>query len=99
MKQGIETKVETLTSLLDVQRSRRKPRPSSGGVRPWVWSILASTGIFGGISALFIGLVFVVIHGLLSGDVMFNRFGTGLLIVAIPMILLGAICIDNIDGK
>jgi hypothetical protein len=99
MKQGIETKVETLSSLLDVERSRRKPRQMSAGLRPWVWSILASLGIFGGISALFVGLVFVVIHGMLSSDVMFNRFGTGLLIVAIPMILLGAICLDQVEGK
>lgn len=98
MKQGIEAKVATLTDLLDSERARRRPHRKAG-LRPWVWSILASLGIFGGISALFIGLVFVVIHGVLSADVTFNRVGTGLLIVAIPMILLGSVCLDEIEGK
>ena len=68
-------------------------------LRPAIYAVLASSGIFGGISALFIGLVFVVLHGLLSADIVFNRAGTVLLIVAIPMILLGSIFVDEIEGK
>ena len=98
MKQGVEAKVATLTDLLDSERARRRPHRRAG-IRPWVWSILASFGIFGGISSLFVGLVFIVIHGILSADIVFNRIGTGLLIVAIPMILLGAICLDKIEVK
>ena len=98
MKQGIETKVETLTGLLESERARRQ-QSAKTGLAPWVWSILASVGIFGGISSLFVGLVFVAIHGVLSTDVVFNEVGTGLLIVAIPMILLGSICLDKIEGK
>lgn len=98
MKQGIETKVEALTGLLDSKRARRQPSQHAG-LSPWVWSILASFGIFGGISSLFVGLVFVAIHGVLSTDVIFDKVGTGLLIVAIPMILLGSICLDKIEGK
>jgi len=65
----------------------------------WTPKVLASLGIFGGISALFIGLVFVVLHAVLSGDIVFNRAGTALLIVAIPMILLGSIFVDEVEGK
>ncbi len=63
------------------------------------FSILAAFGIFGGISSLFVGLVFVVLHGIIAGDRMFDRAGTGLLIVAIPMILIGSIFLDEIEGK
>jgi hypothetical protein len=98
MKQEFEAKVTTLTDSLDLERARRKRRQNAR-FRPAVYSILASLGIFGGISALFVGLVFVVIHGVLSADVIFNKVGTGLLIVAIPMILLGSIFIDEIEGK
>lgn len=97
MKQGIEARA-TLTNLLDSERSRQRPQ-RRGGLRPWVWSVLASVGIFGGISSLFIGLIFIVIHGILSTDVMFDKAGTGLVIVAIPLILLGSICLDEIEGK
>ncbi|HEV8590893.1 MAG TPA: hypothetical protein VGQ55_02240 [Pyrinomonadaceae bacterium] len=67
--------------------------------RSLVFTVLAFLGVFGGMSALFVGLVFVVIHGVLSGDVIFNQVGTGLLFVAIPMILLGSVCADAIEGK
>ena len=67
--------------------------------RPLIFSVLASVGVFGGISALFVGLVFVVIHGILAADVIFDKVGTGLLIAALPMILLGSICIDEIEEK
>ena len=79
-------------------------RKSRGSVRsalltPFVSSVLASFGIFGGISSLFVGLVCVVIHGVVSHDVVFDRVGTVLLIVAIPMILIGSMFVDEIEGK
>ncbi|MEP6786806.1 MAG: hypothetical protein ABJB40_00140 [Acidobacteriota bacterium] len=66
---------------------------------PFVSSILASLGIFGGISALFVGIVSVIIHGVLSHDQIFDHVGTVLLIAAIPMILLGSLFVDEIQGK
>jgi membrane-bound ClpP family serine protease len=66
---------------------------------PMVSSILASLGIFGGISSLFVGIICVIIHGLVSGDRIFDGVGTILLIAAIPMILAGAIFLDEIEGK
>lgn len=62
-------------------------------------SILASLGIFGGISSLFVGLVCVVVHSVISNDKAFDSVGTVLLIVAIPMILLGSIFLDEINNK
>ena len=98
MKFGTESKIDALTNVLGEETSRREAR-RNGQIRPWIWSILASLGIFGGISSLFVGLVFVAIHGLLSTDTIFDRVGTGLLIVAIPMILIGSICVDKIEDK
>jgi hypothetical protein len=40
-----------------------------------------------------------VLHAILSADIVFNRAGTVLLIVAIPMILLGSIFVDEVEGK
>jgi hypothetical protein len=66
---------------------------------PMVCSVLASTGIFGGISALFVGIVSVILHGVIAGDRIFDRVGTGLLIAAIPMILIGSVFLDEIQIK
>ncbi len=54
-------------------------------------------GIFGGMSALFAGIMCVMLHGVLSQDIVFNRVGTVLLIVAIPMILIGSVFLDEIE--
>jgi hypothetical protein len=77
---------------------------SRGSVRnalltPFVSAVLASFGIFGGISSLFVGIVSVIIHGVVSGDRLFDRVGTILLIVAIPMILIGSVFLDEIEKK
>jgi hypothetical protein len=64
---------------------------------PAVCSVCATFGIFGGIASLFVGIVFVVLHTLVTNDRMFDHLGTGLLIVAIPMILLGSIFLDEIE--
>lgn len=66
---------------------------------PTVCSIVAALGIFGGISSLFIGIVSVILHSMVAGDKIFDRVGTFLLIVAIPMILIGSIFLDEIPGK
>lgn len=63
-----------------------------------VCSVLASFGIFGGISSLFVGLVCVVLHSVISHDRIFDSVGTVLLIVAIPMILMGSVFLDEIEG-
>lgn len=68
-------------------------------LRPFPCAVLAATGIFGGLSALFIGLVCIVLHGIVPGDVMFSGVGTVLLVVAIPMILIGAVLLDEIEGN
>ena len=66
---------------------------------PLFCSIAASFGIFGGIAALITGLLCVLIHSALAGDKAFDTVGTVLLIAAIPMILVGSIFLDEIDGK
>ena len=65
--------------------------------RPLWCSVLASFGIFGGIASLFIGLLFVVLHGVVKDDQIFDKCGTDLLIVAIPMILVGSIFLDEVQ--
>ncbi|MEP6947003.1 MAG: hypothetical protein ABJA02_13870 [Acidobacteriota bacterium] len=64
---------------------------------PLVCSVMASIGMFGGISALFAGAMCVVFHGVLKQDILFSQVGTVLLIIAIPMILLGSVFLDEID--
>ena len=64
---------------------------------PLVCSVMASIGMFGGMSALFVGSICVLFHGIVKQDVLFSQVGTVLLIVAIPMILLGSVFLDEID--
>lgn len=66
---------------------------------PFICSVLAAFGIFGGISSLFAGLICVIIHSLLAGDRAFDSVGTVLLIIAIPMILVGSAFLDAIKDK
>ena len=68
-------------------------------LNPLLCSVLASVGIFGGISALFSGLVCIVLHTIVAGDTAFDRVGTVLLIAAIPMILVGSIFLDEIEKR
>ena len=68
-------------------------------LRPLPSSIFAAVGIFGGLSSLFVGLACIVIHAIVPGDAVFDRVGTLLLVVAIPMILIGAIFLDEIEGN
>ena len=68
-------------------------------MRPMFCSVCASIGIFGGLSALFIGIVCVIVHAVLASDRVFDRVGTVLLIFAIPMILIGSIFVDEINSR
>ena len=98
MKSEIEVENTAVSGSFESPRVSGKPRLNPR-IRPVVFSILASLGIFGGISSLFVGLVCVVIHGIVSHDVVFDRVGTVLLIIAIPMILTGSMFIDEINAK
>ena len=89
-----EIKQVELTSTLPERRKVRREL-----MTPLACSILASFGIFGGIASLFIGIVFVVLHNVAPAHAIFDRVGTGLLIVAIPMILMGSIFLDEIDAS
>ncbi len=66
-------------------------------MRPSVCAVFASLGIFGGLAALFIGIVCVAIHAFVRSDRTFDSVGTVLLIAAIPMILLGSVFLDEIN--
>ena len=90
----VEAKSGELANSITTRRSLRK-----AVMTPWLCSILASFGIFGGIASLFVGIVSVILHGIVVGDRVFDRVGTILLIVAIPMILLGSVFLDGIEIK
>jgi len=89
------------TAMLNAPAEPRRLRQAVRKVflNPFVCSVGASLGIFGGLSALFIGLVTIVVHGLVPGDTVFNKVGTTLLICAIPMILMGSVFLDEIGKK
>ncbi|MEO6050396.1 MAG: hypothetical protein ABIP78_03590 [Pyrinomonadaceae bacterium] len=82
---------------VDVTRPKGRLRRTL--LNPLFCSVLASFGIFGGISALFIGLICVVVHSLVAADKVFDSVGTILLKAAIPMILIGSVFLDEIPGK
>ena len=98
MKRELELGKMVLDDSPRSSRNLRK-RVRDALLTPLVCSILASLGIFGGISSLFVGLICVVIHSVISHDQVFDRVGTVLLIVAIPMILIGSIFLDEIKTK
>ena len=98
MERKIESLTTELTSVENPFRTRRLSKPKSDR-RTLAYAVLASLGIFGGISALFVGIVSVIIHAAVSGDRLFDRIGTVLLIAAIPMILTGSLFVDEIEGR
>lgn len=61
-----------------------------------VCSIGASLGIFGGVSSLASGVLCVVIHSVIPADEIFGRAATALLILGIPLLLAGAVFMDEI---
>ena len=75
--------------------SRELDRPKRRIVKPLFCSIGALIGVFGGISILFAGLVCVIVHYAIAGDVVFDRVGTVFLIAAIPMLLIGSVFLDK----
>ena len=94
MKSQAELKHAALPRVADSRSTIRRKLMS-----PLVCAVLASFGVLGGVSALFVGIVSVVIHGIVPQEHIFNRVGTVLLIVAIPMILIGSIFLDEIDQR
>jgi len=96
--------VTTNSTSTPLVRSNVDPATGRNGLRkrlltPLVCSVMASIGMFGGMSSLFVGAICVVFHGVLKQDILFNQVGTVLLIIAIPMILLGSVFLDEIDMK
>ncbi len=94
MNSRIDTKISS-----NERAVRTKGRLRKILLNPFFCSIIASAGIFGGISALFVGLVCVVVHGILVSDKAFDTVGTVLLIAAIPMILIGSVFLDEIETR
>jgi len=96
MKREIELEQAVV---INQTESVRVVRRMNARLRRWSFSLLAVFGIFGGLSALFVGIVLVVIHGFMKSDAVFDRIGTDLLITALPMILFGSIFVDKIPEK
>ena len=68
-------------------------------LNPLVCSVGASVGIFGGISSLVTGVICIVLHAVVPNDAVFNRAGTTLLILGIPMLLAGSVFLDDLGNK
>ncbi len=66
-------------------------------LNPVVCSVGATLGIFGGVSSLVAGMVCISIHLFVAQDVVFDRAGTTLLILGIPLLLLGSVFLDEIE--
>lgn len=76
----------------------RAAAPHGGQLKRGIFSLAAAFGVFGGISSLASGILCVVIHSILHGDSAFGQVGTALLIGGIPMLLIGSILLDEIEG-
>jgi hypothetical protein len=81
------------------KRTRERGRLRTKLLPPMVCSILASIGIFGGLSSITAGFFCAVIHEALAGETAFGQVSTVLMIMGIPMMLLGSILIDEIGPK
>lgn len=68
-------------------------------LNPVVCAVGAALGIFGGLSSLVAGLFCISIHVFVANDVLFDRVGTTLLILGIPLLLMGAVFLDEIEYK
>lgn len=64
-----------------------------------VCSIGAALGIFGGIAFIVFGLLCVVIQWMIGRDTVLDNVGAFMLIVAIPMMMLGAAFMDEYEKK
>ena len=64
-----------------------------------VCSIGAALGIFGGIAFIVFGLLCVLIHSIIGRDTVLDNVGAFMLIVAIPMMMLGAAFMDEYEKK
>ena len=93
----MNTNISRENSSVHTSKSKRQLRRTI--LSPLFCSIAASFGIFGGISALFIGLICVILHAIVPHDTAFDSVGTVLLIAAIPMILVGSIFLDEIEKR
>lgn len=88
------TNTDTLPMSAKIENSAKIRKSSFSKA---VFSVGAAIGIFGGISSLFGGLVCVLIHAMLASEVGFDKAGTFLLIIAIPMMLVGSVLLDRVD--
>ena len=59
---------------------------------------LAFACLFAGFATPLVGLVLLIFHEIFN-DGLLNRIGTVLMIVSIPLILLGSVLMDSVDGK
>jgi hypothetical protein len=100
MAAKIDNKTELQVATVEPRPPRRvRAALRKTVLRPLPSSIFAAVGIFGGLSSLFVGLTCVVIHAMVTGDRVFDRAGTVLLVAAIPMILIGSVFLDEIQGN
>jgi len=98
----VSMKEDTKMNNANVGAFPTSQRTAHGKVRmailnPVLCTISATLGIFGGISSLVGGLVCITIHLFVDQDVVFDRAGTTLLILGIPLLLLGSIFLDEIE--
>ena len=59
---------------------------------------LAFACLFGGFASSGIGFVLLIFHEIFNDSVL-NSIGTVLMIVSIPLILLGSVFMDSVDGS
>ena len=81
---------ENLTVTLQGTHSRKNRQ---------IYYVLAILGIYGGILAIGVGFGAAIVHSFIPGDAIFDRLGTVLMILGIPLMIMGGHFLDTAISK
>jgi predicted ABC-type sugar transport system permease subunit len=82
-----------------VAKEKKKISVRRRTLSPLLCSLCAGVGIFGGLSSIFAGLICALIHAALGPETAFEHVSTVLLVIAIPMMLVGSVFLDELGHQ
>ena len=91
--------VDEVTNIADINRNAATPARNPSKRKKTMLSILALLGISGGFVTPFLGLLCIIAHAMLPNDTAFNRIGTALMMIAIPLLLAGSHFLDKLETQ
>lgn len=91
--------MDEVTNIADINRNAATPARNPSKRKKTMLSILALLGISGGFVTPFLGLLCIIAHAMLPNDTAFNRIGTALMMIAIPLLLAGSHFLDKLETQ